>query len=83
MSNARYRIVKGEALAVMRSMGDASVDAVITDPPYSSGGFTRGDRIARVSDKYTGTDVRTERPDFAGGQPRPARLSCVVHAVDG
>jgi site-specific DNA-methyltransferase (adenine-specific) len=32
----------GGALAVLRSMPDASVDAVITDPPYSSGGFTRG-----------------------------------------
>jgi len=29
----------GDCLEVMRSMPDKSVDAVITDPPYSSGGF--------------------------------------------
>lgn len=31
-------IIHGDCLEVMRGMADASVDAVITDPPYSSGG---------------------------------------------
>jgi site-specific DNA-methyltransferase (adenine-specific) len=47
-------------------MPDASVDAVITDPPYSSGGFTRGDRSASTTAKYTLTGTQIERPAFAG-----------------
>lgn len=44
----------GEALAVLRSLPAASVDAVIADPPYSSGGAFRGDRQAPTEQKYTG-----------------------------
>lgn len=44
----------GEALAILRDLPDASVDAVITDPPYSSGGAMRGDRMAPTEQKYRG-----------------------------
>jgi site-specific DNA-methyltransferase (adenine-specific) len=47
----------GDALAVLREMPAASVDAVITDPPYSSGGQFRGDRATSTSTKYTRGDV--------------------------
>lgn len=57
----------GDCLDVMRSMPDKSVDAVITDPPYSSGGQYRGDRMAKPSNKYIQTgSVYTERADFSG-----------------
>ncbi len=56
----------GDALAVLRSLPDASVDAVITDPPYSSGGFTRGDRSVPPALKYTMTGTQIERPGFSG-----------------
>jgi site-specific DNA-methyltransferase (adenine-specific) len=56
----------GDALAVLRSMPDASVDAVITDPPYSSGGFTRGDRSMPPAMKYTMNGTKIERPAFSG-----------------
>lgn len=46
----------GDALAVLRELPDASVDAVITDPPYSSGGMVRGDRMQDVKTKYVQTD---------------------------
>ena len=46
----------GDALAVLRELPTASVDAVITDPPYSSGGMVRGDRAtAGTHRKYSGT----------------------------
>lgn len=32
------RLFQGDALAVLRGLPAASVDAVVTDPPYSSGG---------------------------------------------
>jgi site-specific DNA-methyltransferase (adenine-specific) len=62
----RWFLHQGDALAILRSMPSESVDAVITDPPYSSGGFTRGDRSATTTTKYTLTGTQVERPDFAG-----------------
>jgi site-specific DNA-methyltransferase (adenine-specific) len=57
---------RGDALAVLRDLPDASVDAVITDPPYSSGGMVRGDRaVAGTHRKYVG-DVVNSRPEIAG-----------------
>lgn len=51
---------RGKALAVLRELPDASVDALVTDPPYSSGGAFRGDRANKSSaEKYT-------RGDYAG-----------------
>ena len=63
---SRYTLHRGEALAFLRSLPDASVDALITDPPYSSGGMFRGDRAKSTDDKYTQTECRGARPDFAG-----------------
>jgi site-specific DNA-methyltransferase (adenine-specific) len=54
--DARATLYRGDALAVLRELPDASVDAVITDPPYSSGGMVRGDRAQPGSHrKYSGT----------------------------
>lgn len=47
-------IYHGEALVVLASMPDASVDAMVTDPPYSSGGMFRSDRAVEPSAKYRG-----------------------------
>ena len=49
-------LYRGDALAVLASLPTASVDAIITDPPYSSGGMVRGDRTQPGSHrKYSGT----------------------------
>jgi site-specific DNA-methyltransferase (adenine-specific) len=42
------------------------VGAVITDPPYSSGGAFRGDRAQQTSVKYVQSETIAYRPDFAG-----------------
>lgn len=60
-------IYNGDALAVLAALPPASVDAVITDPPYSSGGFTRGDRaLSTTGSKYTDADSIRQLADFAG-----------------
>lgn len=64
--SARWTMLQGEALRTMLDLPTSSVDAVITDPPYSSGGFTRGDRMSSTSNKYVLTGTQIERPDFAG-----------------
>lgn len=48
-------LYQGDALAVLRQLPGASVDCVLTDPPYSSGGMMRGDRIQGVHKKYVTT----------------------------
>lgn len=66
MLSSPWAILAGEALALLAEMPTASVDAVITDPPYSSGGKFRGDRTAATGDKYVQSGTETIRPDFAG-----------------
>lgn len=40
---------KGDALAVLRDLPDASVDVILTDPPFSSGGRRENARSVRKS----------------------------------
>jgi site-specific DNA-methyltransferase (adenine-specific) len=48
-------------------LGDLSgIGAVITDPPYSSGGAFRGDRAMQTSTKYVNANTFAYRPEFAG-----------------
>lgn len=58
------RIIEGDALEVLRSLPDNSVDAVITDPPYCSGGRSIAQKQQNTGDKYENN--RSQRPDFAG-----------------
>lgn len=42
------------------------LDAVITDPPYSSGGQFKGDRAKSVVAKYVQSGTKAARPEFTG-----------------
>lgn len=57
-----------EALSVLATLPDESVDAVFTDPPYSSGGMFRGDRMASTHCKYSTNDSASAYalPGFSG-----------------
>jgi site-specific DNA-methyltransferase (adenine-specific) len=58
---------QGDSLALLLDMPDASVDAVITDPPYSSGGTYRSDRAGHsTADKYNVARRAAHLPDFGG-----------------
>ena len=61
-SGERWQLFEGESLGVMQRIPDAAVAAVITDPPYSSGGFTRGDRMASTTNKYVLTGTQATLP---------------------
>lgn len=57
----------GDALVLLRDLADESVDLVLTDPPYSSGGMFRGDRANQSTNaKYVQTGTIAERQDFDG-----------------
>lgn len=56
-----------DCLEGLREIPDNSVDLVITDPPYSSGGMFAGDRKARTAVKYTGSYGKvSDLNDFSG-----------------
>jgi len=61
-------IYHGEALDMLRTIVDGSVHALITDPPYSTGGMMRGDRVQDVHTKYVRTSSVTgnDLPAFSG-----------------
>lgn len=54
----------GDCLAVIPDV-DGSFDAVVTDPPYSSGGQSKGNRAAATGAKYLNSGS-ARWPDFAG-----------------
>lgn len=58
-------IYHGDSLWVLTEL-DTAVDALITDPPYSSGGNFRGDRMGSTVSKYVQTDTIMYRPEFSG-----------------
>jgi site-specific DNA-methyltransferase (adenine-specific) len=63
----RATLYAGDALAILADLPAASVDAVITDPPYSSGGQFRSDRAADPTQKYVPTkEVINFHPGFSG-----------------
>ena len=46
------RLYQGDCLHILPTLEEGSVDCVIVDPPYSSGGAFRGDRAQSVHAKY-------------------------------
>lgn len=65
-TSATWQLIEGEALKTLEQLPDQCASAIICDPPYSSGGFTRGDRMAATTNKYVQTSTQLDRPDFAG-----------------
>lgn len=66
--NLEATLYHGEALDVLRTLPTDSVGGCVTDPPYSSGGQFRGDRVgpSSASSKYIkDADTKYEH-DFAG-----------------
>ncbi|MGY4098061.1 DNA-methyltransferase [Nocardia sp. R16R-3T] len=64
-------IIHGEALATMRELTTGQFDALITDPPYCSGGTSSAERTSRTArQKYVSTDSASGHamPDFGGDQ---------------
>lgn len=66
-TSERYRLYLGDALAVLPKLATASVDAVITDPPYSSGGTYSAQRTTlSTRRKYVSSGAGHSLPDFPG-----------------
>ena len=60
------RIYCGDCLDLLRDIEPGTVDMVLTDPPYSSGGMFRGDRMQKVRTKYQTDGTEKIYLDFEG-----------------
>src|ERR1044071_2096800 len=64
---AHWCVVHGDALHVLGVLPSGCVSAFVTDPPYSSGGAFRGDRVKETTAKYVSTgSANKELPGFEG-----------------
>lgn len=45
-------LLQGDCLELMQDIPDGSVEMILTDPPYSSGGLFAGDRKTNTRMKY-------------------------------
>ena len=48
----RWEIIHGDSLTVLESFPPSTFDAVITDPPYASGGRTQASNVSRVAGDF-------------------------------
>lgn len=61
---AGVTIYHGDCFDILHRL--SGIGAVVTDPPYSSGGAFRGDRAQLTTTKYVNSDTAAYRPEFAG-----------------
>lgn len=62
----RVTLFQGDALGVLTALPDTSVGAVLTDPPYSSGGLTLTERQGDPDRKYRNSALRHRFPAMLG-----------------
>jgi site-specific DNA-methyltransferase (adenine-specific) len=55
-----------DCLDVLPQLERGTVDAIVADPPYSSGGQFAGDRLRSTKSKYQQTGQRKQWADFTG-----------------
>ena len=51
--NQKWEIIQGDALKVLSGFTPNTFDAVITDPPYASGGRTQSEKNKSTARKYS------------------------------
>ena len=59
-----WTIIQGDALKVLEGFAPGTFDAVITDPPYASGGRTQAEKNKSTAQKYS--SMKNAPPAFDG-----------------
>lgn len=59
-------LYQGDALRVLPTLTAESVDAVVTDPPYSSGGWTLASKQVDPRQKYQNSGTKRQFPPMLG-----------------
>ena len=60
--NQKWEIIHGDALRVLESFASGTFDAIITDPPYASGGRTQAEKIKSTTQKYSSMGEKAPPP---------------------
>ena len=64
----RWSILHGDSLQILRQFVPNSFDAIITDPPYASGGSSQTTKNRSTSEKYSSMSKEKALPDFDSDQ---------------
>lgn len=62
----KWMIFHGNMLGVIQKFQPGTFDAVITDPPYASGGWSASERARSTNQKYSSMSPDKALPDFEG-----------------
>ena len=69
--NLKWEIIQGDALKVLDGFAPGTFDAVITDPPYASGGRTQAEKNKSTAKKYS--SMRENAPPPFDGDAKDQR----------
>ena len=61
-----WKILHGDTLKLVKAFQTGIFDAVITDPPYASGGTKQNERNRTTNQKYSSMSAANALPDFDG-----------------
>lgn len=61
-----WEILHGDTLKLVKTFQPCVFDAVITDPPYASGGTKQNERNRTTNQKYSSMRTENALPDFDG-----------------
>ena len=64
----RWSILHGDSLQILRQFVPNSFDAIITDPPYASGGSSQTTKNRSTNEKYSSMSKEKALPDFNSDQ---------------
>ncbi len=62
--DGRSTIYQADVFDLLPALAD--LDAIVTDPPYSSGGTYKGGRAGSINSKYVQSGTKADRPEFTG-----------------
>ena len=62
----KWTILHGDTLKLVKAFQPGIFDAVITDPPYASGGTKQNERNRTTNQKYSSMKAENALPDFDG-----------------
>lgn len=63
-----WTMLHGDTIQIVQHFEPGAFDAVITDPPYASGGATAAEKSRTTNQKYSSMDQDKALPDFDGDQ---------------
>lgn len=61
-----WSILHGDTLQIIRAFKPQVFNALITDPPYASGGWKPSEKNRTTNQKYSSMDPKNALPDFDG-----------------